>query len=191
MSAANCRMSRLNYGRSRRDPMAEDNPFSDATIIRPNPGGRLNPAPAASAPPAPAVADPAAAAVLDTGPGISPLVDAASPILNLVSRLATTVSQDDVEGLRRRVRAEFAEFERRANATGMKPEIFRACHYALCATVDDVASNMPWGSRNVWADQSMARVFHNDTSGGERFFHLLNHFERDPEAHGEVLELFY
>jgi type VI secretion system protein ImpK len=171
--------------------MSEDNPFSDATIIRPNPGGRLNPATAASAPPTSAPADPVAAAVLDTGPGIGPLIDAASPILNLVSRLATTVSQDDVEGLRQRVRAEFADFEKRANATGIKPEILRACHYALCATVDDVASNMPWGSRNVWADQSMARVFHSDTSGGERFFHLLNHFEREPETYGEVLELFY
>ena len=57
--------------------------------------------------------------------------------------------------------------------------------------MDDVASNMPWGSRNVWADQSMARVFHNDTSGGERFFDLLQHFERDPETYFEVLELFY
>ena len=69
--------------------------------------------------------------------------------------------------------------------------MIRACHYALCATVDDVASNMPWGSQNIWADQSMARVFHSDTSGGERFFHLLSHFERDPETHGDVLELFY
>jgi type VI secretion system protein ImpK len=168
--------------------MEEDNPFSDATIIRPNPGGRLAPqaAPALAAAP-----DPAAATVLDTGAGIDPLVDAASPILSLVSRLANTLTQNDVESLRRRVREEFAEFEKRANAAGLKPEILRACHYALCATVDDVASNMPWGSRNVWADQSMARVFHNDTSGGERFFHLLNHFERDPETYGEVLELFY
>jgi type VI secretion system protein ImpK len=37
----------------------------------------------------------------------------------------------------------------------------------------------------------MARSFHNDTSGGERFFQLLDHFERDPESYGEVIELFY
>lgn len=180
---------------------ADDNPFSDATIIRPNPGGRLAPSPAppaaAAAPPAGAampvdVAEPApVAAVLECTVGLNPLADAASPILSLVSRLAVTVSQNDVEGLRRRVRGEFGEFEKRSSAAGIKPEILRACHYALCATVDDVASNMPWGSQNIWADQSMARVFHNDTSGGERFFHLLGHFERDPETHGDVLELFY
>jgi type VI secretion system protein ImpK len=171
--------------------MADDNPFNDATIIRPNPGGRLG---STAAPlPAPAAVEEAAppAAVLECAAGLGPLVDAASPILSLVSRLATTVSQNDVDGLRRRVRQEFGDFEKRAGAAGIKPEILRACHYALCATVDDVASNMPWGSQNVWADQSMARVFHNDTSGGERFFHLLGHFERDPETHGEVLELFY
>jgi type VI secretion system protein ImpK len=174
--------------------MADDNPFSEATVIRPNPGGRLSaasgPSPAIGDLPAPATST-ADAAVLAYTPGVSPLVDAASPILSLVSRLATTVSQNDVEGLRGRVRGEFGNFGKSAGATGIKPELLGACHYALCATVDDVASNMPWGSQNVWADQSMARVFHNDTSGGERFFHLLGHFERDPETHGEVLELFY
>lgn len=175
--------------------MADDNPFSEATVVRPNPGGRLSAPSARNSTvaadlPAPATA-PADAAVLASASGLSPLVDAASPILSLVSRLATTVSQNDVDGLRRQVREEFGNFEKRAGATGIRPEILGACHYALCATVDDVASNMPWGSQNVWADQSMARVFHNDTSGGERFFHLLGHFERDPETHGEVLELFY
>lgn len=176
--------------------MEEDNPFNDATIIRPNPGGRLRPA--APADPLAVAPSPVAAprtladpALLNTSAGLGSIVDAASPILNLVSRLATTISQQDVEGLRRRVREAFGEFEKRAAATGLRPEILGASHYALCATVDDVAANMPWGSRNVWADQSMARVFHNDTSGGERFFDLLQHFERDPETHFEVLELFY
>ena len=177
--------------------MEEDNPFNDATIIRPNPGGRLRPAapaadPAAAAPaPVAAVHAPANPALLNTSAGLGALIDAASPILSLVSRLAATISQQDVEGLRGRVRDAFGEFEKRAAAAGLRPEILGACHYALCATVDDVAANMPWGSRNVWADQSMARVFHNDTSGGERFFDLLQHFERDPETHFEVLELFY
>lgn len=172
--------------------MADENPFGDATIIRPNPGNRREPSPAPASPPPPAAADVAPSpANIGFAAELGPLVDAALPILNLVARLATTVAQNDVEGLRRRVREEFAGFEKRAAASGIKPEILRACHYALCATVDDVASNMPWGSRNVWADQSMARIFHNDTSGGERFFHLVNHFARDPETHGEVLELFY
>jgi type VI secretion system protein ImpK len=175
--------------------MGEDNPFNDATVVRPNPGGRLKPAvsaAAAAAAPTPlAEAGAASTAVLNTSAGLGALIDAASPILSLVSRLAVTLSQQDVEGLRRRVRDEFGEFEKRAAATGLRPEVQRACHYALCATVDDVASNMPWGSRNVWADQSMARVFHNDTSGGERFFALLGHFERDPETYGDVLELLY
>ena len=89
--------------------MEEDNPFNDATIIRPNPGGRLRPAapatdPAASAPAPAAVHAPANPALLNTSTGLGSLVDAASPILSLVSRLAMTISQQDVEGLRGRVR---------------------------------------------------------------------------------------
>jgi type VI secretion system protein ImpK len=172
--------------------MAEDDPFGETTIIRPNPGGRLNPSAAKPAAPAPPLDNPAVSAtILDTGPGLSPLIDAAAPILTLVSKLAITITQNDVEGLRRRVRAEFGAFEKRAASLDLKPAVLRACHYALCATVDDVASNMPWGAQNVWANQSMARIFHTDTSGGESFFHLLAHFERDPETNSEVLELFY
>jgi type VI secretion system protein ImpK len=172
--------------------MAEENLFGDATIIRPNPGGKLGPSPEKPQP----VAEPVAGgesspAIFGEGPGLGPLIDAAAPILALVSKLASTMDHNDVEGLGRMVRGEFAAFEKRTASLDLKSGVLQACHYALCATVDDVASNMPWGAKNVWADQSMARVFHMDTSGGERFFHLLNHFERDPEAHGEVIELFY
>ena len=74
--------------------MPEEDPFREATIIRPNPGGRL--APAAAAPPEVAAVEKAgpAAAILDISPGISPLVDAASPILSLISRLAATITQN-------------------------------------------------------------------------------------------------
>src|SRR5438552_17162566 len=154
--------------------MAEDDPFGDATIIRPNPGGRLSaPAEQPASASAPVAEGALSAAILDTRPGISPLMDAAAPILALVSKLSVTLTQDDVEGFRRRVRGEFAAFEKRAASLDLKPGVLRACHYALCATVDDVASNMPWGANNVWANQSMARVFHTDTSGGESFFLLL------------------
>src|ERR1700758_2539302 len=131
--------------------MADDDPFGETTIIRPNPGGRLSPAAPTPAVPNDPIAEPAVSpTILDTGPGVSPLIDAAAPILNLVSKLAVTLNQSDVEGLRRRVRDEFGAFEKRAAALDLKPAVLRACHYALCATVDDVASNMPWGANNVW-----------------------------------------
>ena len=176
--------------------MSAGGPFEEKTaIIRPNPGGRRvevaqQPVDIAGPPP-PEMGPPVAPGILDEATGINPLVDAAAPILALVSRLSTTIAHDDIDGLRRRLLAEFGNFDKRAEANGTRPEIRRAAHYALCAAVDDVAANTPWGAQNVWASQSMARMFHNDLSGGERFFHLLGHFERDPESHGEVLELFY
>jgi type VI secretion system protein ImpK len=171
-------------------------PFEERTaIIRPNPGGRRAEAPRQyPEPPGIAAAPegaPVSAEILDVQSGLNPLVDAAQPILALVSRLATMISHDDLDGLRRRLAGEFAAFDKRAEAAGVRTEIRRASHYALCATVDDVAANTPWGGQNVWASQSMARTFHNDVSGGERFFHLLGHFERDPEAYGDAIELFY
>lgn len=180
--------------------MSDPGPFDDKTQILPNPGGRRfaagRPQPGADAGlglgtrPAGAVPD-AIPLALDEAPGINPLVDAAAPILALLSRLSTTFALSDIEGLRRRLRREFADFDRRAEASGIPREIRGASHYALCATVDDVAANTPWGGNNVWVNHGMARTFHNDASGGERFFHLLGHFERDPERFGDVIELFY
>jgi type VI secretion system protein ImpK len=174
--------------------MSDAGPFDEKTQIIPNPGGRLA---EGRRPPAAPIGEPAAAdqqsaaMALDAAIGLNPLVAAAAAILVLVSRLSTMFSLGDIDGLRRRLHADFGAFDKRAEASGIQPEIRRASHYALCATVDDVAANTPWGGNNVWAGQSMARRFHNDASGGERFFHLLGHFERDPEVYGEVIELFY
>jgi type VI secretion system protein ImpK len=180
--------------------MSDPGPFDEKTQILPNPGGRRSAArrsePAADADPnlgtRPAgEAQSGTPLALDEAPGINPLVDAAAPILALLSRLSTTFALPDIEGLRRRLHRELADFDRRAEAGGIPREIRGAAHYALCATVDDVAANTPWGGNNVWVDRGMARTFHNDASGGERFFHLLGHFERDPEHFGDVIELFY
>lgn len=176
--------------------MSTAGPFDDKTaIIRPNPGGRRPEAvqaqSEAASPPVAQTVSQVGPGILDLESGLNPLVDAAVPILALVSRLSMMISHHDVDGLRRQLRSEFALFDKRSEANGLRPEIRRAAHYALCATVDDVAANTPWGGNNIWADQSMARVFHNDASGGERFFHLLGHFERDPESYGDVIELFY
>jgi len=175
--------------------MSDAGPFDEKTQIIPNPGGRLAerrrpPLPGAVPPEPPARGHPVSPMVLDATVGLNSLVTAAAPILALVSRLSTMIAHNDVEGLQRHLYGEYAAFDKRSEAAGVKPEIRRASHYALCATVDDVAASTPWGGNNVWAGH-MARRFHNDASGGDTFYNLLGHFERDPETYGDVLELFY
>ena len=83
------------------------------------------------------------------------------------------------------------EFEQRALQTGMDTRSLRAARYALCATIDDLVLSTPWGSHSAWTSQSLTSMFHNEVSGGERFFDILEGMEREMGRHGDVVELMY
>lgn len=121
----------------------------------------------------------------------SPLVAAALPLLNLCVRLKPSSSHAEVEGLRLRVLREIDAFERRIAPSGYPPRIVRASKYALCATIDDLVLNTPWGSRSVWTARSMVSSLFNETWGGDRFFELLTQLKKDPGINVDVLELMY
>ncbi|GGF20359.1 cell envelope biogenesis protein OmpA [Aliidongia dinghuensis] len=162
----------------------------EQTIVKPTPGGRRP----SAAPVRPVEAAPSYRAedVADlTAGGINPLVAAAGPILGLVRRLTASVEQSNVDLLRERVIAEIRTFEKRVLAASVPAEAARAAHYALCATLDDVVLNTPWGNHSSWTRNSMVSTFHLDVSGGERFFDLLTHLHREPGANRDVLELMY
>ncbi len=166
------------------DPFAEPSD-SEATIIRPRPGGRGGAAPAAAAPaPAGPVVVPAV--------GASPLLAAAAPLLAAAVRIgASRGAPPDPEQLRRAMVEAVREFEKRALATGLDTRSLRAARYALCATIDDMVLSTPWGSTSTWAAQSLTSIFHNEVSGGERFFDILEDMQKDLGRHSEVVELMY
>ncbi|HMD73042.1 MAG TPA: type IVB secretion system protein IcmH/DotU, partial [Steroidobacteraceae bacterium] len=131
-----------------------DDPFAppkDATIFRPRPGAgkrgpdrpaspeppRASAEPQPSAPPAPPGRAPSLAALADfTGRGLNPLVQAASPLLILMGRLRTSLSNADIGGLRRQSLEQIREFEERARAAGVAPETTLAARYVLCSAID-------------------------------------------------------
>ena len=176
--------------------MSSTGPFfpegeGDKTVIRPNPGGRLSGARPSDVVAQPLTApDPAAAATIGQS-GVNPIAAAAGSLLALCVRLRGTPSQPDIEGLWRRVSQALQAFEKRALAEGASPEQERAARYALCATVDDVVLNTPWGANSIWAGRSMVSTFYGEVSGGERFYTILSHLETNPGTNLQILELFY
>src|SRR5581483_5082088 len=119
------------------------------TVILPNPGGRRGAAAAAPAPAAPPPEDPRLAAAIAES-GVNPLAAAAAALLALAARLRNTPAQADVPALRTRVVNELQAFETRALAAGAAADAVRAARYALCATIDDIAQNTPWGQQSDW-----------------------------------------
>ena len=176
-----------------------DNPFlepddGDRTIIRPVPGGRRPPAPA-PAPldtiPPPAAALPAGDGVERVAMGLSPLVAAAAPLLQLLARLRNTVNQPDPGDLRERAVRAIRAFEQQARDAGVPLELLRPAHYALCASLDDVVLNTPWGSTGIWDARSLVSTFHQEVRSGERFFDLLAQMRQNPGKFLPVVELMY
>ena len=177
------------------DPFAEPGD-ADRTVIRPNPGGR-QPPPGAGAPPAPppSIAQPPAAVTRLVGlpalKNLNPLVNAALPLLDLGVQVKNRAVHNNIESLRDRVVAEVNAFERKITPLGLAPRTIRAARYALCATIDDVVLNTPWGSRSLWTQRSMVATFHNEVVGGDRFWDLLNQLKRDAAVNLDLLELLY
>ena len=171
-----------------------DNPFlepgdDDSTIIRALP---REPA-AAPAPAPPAGALPTAAVGFeDLAPiGSSPILVAAAPSLSLLARLRNVLSVPNPGALRERAVEEIRRFEQTLRAQNLPMELIRAGHYALCASLDDVVRNTPWGSRGPWADTSLVAAFHGEVRSGERFFDVLAQLSRQQGKFLPVIELMY
>ncbi|HET6195018.1 MAG TPA: type IVB secretion system protein IcmH/DotU [Acetobacteraceae bacterium] len=181
-----------------------DNPFAqpddgDRTVIRPVPGGARRPPPEppplpttrADLPPARGAAPVPADGAETISFGLNPLIAAAAPLLQLLGRLRNTSSQPDPGELRERAIQQMRAFEQSARDGGVPADQLRPAHYALCASLDDVVLNSPWGSSGGWAARSMVSTFHQGVTGGERFFMLLDQLKVNPGTFLPVLELMY
>ena len=164
-----------------------DNPFAepddDRTVIRPVPGGRRPPPPlsanatARAATPVPRGRSETAAPAIS----VSPLTVAASPLLQLLARLRAMRRAPDPGVLRERAVQDLRAFERKARDVGIAMEVLRPAHYALCASIDDVVLNTPWGAASGWANQTLVATFHPGARGADLFFDQLRQMRQDPE----------
>ncbi len=120
------------------------------------------------------------------------LMNAASPLLAAAIRLASASGQaPDIAQLRRAMVQGVRDFERQALASGLDTRSLRASRYALCATIDDLVLSTPWGAASMWPQRSLVSTFHNEASGGERFYDILEQMRRDLARHVEAVELMY
>jgi type VI secretion system protein ImpK len=182
--------------------MADDNsndPFAprDGTSFRPRPGaGKRGPDRPTNVEPGTAQRvqgrAPTAGAMRDfVAAGLNPLLQAASPLLILMGRLRTSLSNPDIAGLRRQALEQIREFEERARAGGVAHETARSARYVLCAALDEAVLSTPWGGQSEWGGQTLLVTLHSETWGGEKFFDMMERLSTDLERFIELLELQY
>lgn len=178
----------------------------DRTVIRPTPGGRgantsqqhqavpPQAPPQQQAPHSPPPQRPqyeTQAAYFRTSQGLNPLVNAASTLLAVFEKTHQTVSHPNVGGLHQRLVNEIKAFEVRAKEQGIKPEIVLSARYVLCTILDEAVLNTPWGAESAWTQRTLLSIFHNETSGGEKFFLILDRMRDTPAENLNILELMY
>lgn len=179
---------------------------SDRTIIRPMPGGRsatpqqvqATPVEPSTQPSSQASQSTPNAAVekskghyFSTTSGLNALVNAASTLIAVYEKTRSSLSHPDVGGLHQRLVSEIKNFEIKARDIGIKPEIILSSRYSLCAALDEAVLNTPWGSESAWPQRTLLSVFHNETSGGEKFFLILDRMKQQPGENLHILELMY
>ncbi len=174
-------------------------PAGDRTVMKPS-GGARRPAPRQAGNPRqaarPNLAQPRAGIENESGfftnqMGLNPLANAASTLIAVFGKTRQTVSHNDVGGLHRSLVGEIKTFDAKLRELGYKNEIVLSARYMVCVMLDEAVLNTPWGSNSPWAQRTLLSVFHNETSGGEKFFQILDRMRQSPSENIDMLELFY
>ena len=187
--------------------MSQDDPFSpfgdDKTIIRPSPGGRGRATPVedptfsprAMPPitpnPPPGGVYPSLEAGRHSAFGENPVTAAALSLLSLVSRLHSSSTHRDIDGLQRQLIGEIRAFENTILQQGTAQDLTRMASYALCSLLDETILGTPWGWQSNWGQKSLLSIVHKETLGGEKFFPIIEHLRQQPAQNLNLIELCY
>lgn len=123
---------------------------------------------------------------------INPLIAAAQPLLSIIQRLNLTNSIQGPIELKRQINRELDIFRLRAHEAGFSEEAILVGRYLLCATIDEMFSQLEWDSINDYLAIGRFTPQHGEgPKSDERFFLILEKIFATPNDHLELLELAY
>lgn len=123
--------------------------------------------------------------------GENRLLTEARDILNLAGNLRTLAPSNSVEQLRLDVENLFRQFSNNLKQQGMGDEVLLTARYLLCCLIDELVLSTPWGIDSPWSQQTLLGKYHNETSGGEKFFLIANKLMEHPQHNLDLIELSY
>lgn len=121
----------------------------------------------------------------------NPLIAAAADLLSDVVKLKQRKRCKDLNKLNKRLNNDIKSFERRTRLAGVEHYEVQTARYLLCTVVDEAVLTTEWGKHSDWPNRSLLSHFHNETSGGEKFFLLVERVIKRPSRHLHMLELMY
>ena len=120
------------------------------------------------------------------------LMAEAGPVLALAASVRSGRTRPALPQFHKIVQAAIAKFEK-AIQPGLDNETFQRARYAVCATVDDIAQNLPGMTNDTaeWARRSMIVTFFHENIGGDRFYQLTDDMLGRPQQNANLIELFH
>ena len=116
----------------------------------------------------------------------------AGPALALAAGVRAGRVRTPLPQFHRQATQAIAQFER-AIQPHYSEETRQRAKYALCATIDDIAQNLPGlGTDGAeWARRSMVVQFFHENIGGDRFWQLVDDMLRTPSDNLDIIELYH
>jgi type VI secretion system protein ImpK len=134
----------------------------------------------------PSSSAPAAAAVAHADRLSRALHDSARPLIVLASQLRRAVV-DAPEGLKPALADAVQRFEQQLAIAGWDERGVSAASYLLCAWLDEVVADTPWGAGGA----GLLERFHGETGGSDRVLRLLSRLAERPDENRALLALFH
>jgi type VI secretion system protein ImpK len=170
----------------------------NATILIPNPGRRLRPESVAPSggtqgpePPTPPARQPLSPLRVRVRGQDNAILSVSSTLITVLSALTNSLSHPNIAQLQQELATEIGNLDARLKQAGVRSEEALTARYVICSAIDEAVMNTPWGVESGWGQRSLLRVYHNEASGGERFFVLLDQLMAQPHQYRDLLELFY
>jgi type VI secretion system protein ImpK len=116
----------------------------------------------------------------------------AAPVLALAAGIRAGRARITMPQFHREASEKIAAFDR-ATASHYSEETRQRAKYALCATIDDIAQNLPGiGADGAeWARRSLVVQFFRENIGGDRFWQLVDDMLRAPADNLDLIELYH
>lgn len=120
------------------------------------------------------------------------LVTEAAPVLALGAGIGSGRVQMPMPQFHRKASEAILAFDR-AIAPHYSPEQRRNALYGVCATIDDIAQNLPNRTTDaaIWAQRSMVVRFFDENIGGDRFWQRVDELLRLPGENLDLIELYH
>ncbi len=123
--------------------------------------------------------------------GVNPLVDQFTWLIASLSCMGSIPWLDDPMPFREQVAREIRKGERKLNEMELDRASILVIRYCLCAALDEAVCRQEWGANSHWSQHSLLSEFHNETSGGDKFFIILERLKADPRKYRYVIEFLY